>query len=153
MLISTKGRYALRAMLDLAENSYYAGGKRVPVIDIAQRQNISDKYLEGILGSLVRGGLLSGMRGKGGGYLLTRSPEEYTVGSILKLVEGNIAPVQCLVEDINTCEFAAECRTLPLWQGLDTVVDDYLEGYTLADLCKPELRMPKPSGQTNSTVQ
>lgn len=141
-------------MIDLAENSYYTGDadKRIPLIDIARRQNISEKYLESILPALVRGGLLSGMRGKTGGYQLTRSPEEYTVGSILKLVEGNIAPVQCLAGDANTCVLAPECRTLPFWQGLDTVVDNYLEGYTLASLCKPQakegLRMPQPSGQT-----
>lgn len=154
MLVSTKGRYALRVMIDLAENSYYRSGgdTRISLADIAERQSISEKYLESILPSLVRGGLLSGTRGKGGGYQLTHSPEEYTVGSILKLVEETIAPVQCLVGDTNTCALASKCRTLPLWQGLDAVVDNYLESYTLANLCNPEpkkgSRMLMPSGKT-----
>ena len=133
MLISTKGRYALRVMADLAEHP--AEGY-IPLKEIAQRQDISEKYLEAIIKILVRAKLLSGVRGKGGGYRLTRPPERYTVGEILRLTEESLAPVACLEADASPCARAAACRTLPLWQGLDQVIREYLDGVSLADLLK-----------------
>ena len=133
MLVSTKGRYALRVMVDLAE---HAREGYIPLKIIAQRQGISEKYLESIIKLLVKAKLLSGLRGKGGGYQLTRRPEEYTVGSILRLTEESLAPVLCLEEDAASCPRMAECRTLPLWQGLDQVIHEYLDRYTVADLMR-----------------
>ena len=137
MLISTKGRYALRVMTDLAGHPT-AG--YIPLREIARRQEISEKYLEAIIKALVRGNLLSGVRGKGGGYKLTRAPEQYTVGAILRLTEDSLAPVTCLEENAAPCSRAANCPTLPLWQGLDRVINEYLDGITLADLLQWELR-------------
>ena len=131
MLISTKGRYALRVMVDLAEHQ--AAG-RIPLKEIAARQGISEKYLENILATLVRANMLSGMRGKGGGYVLTRPPEQYTVESILRVTEDSIAPVSCLDPDADACPHSAECRTLPMWRGLDKLITEYFENITLADL-------------------
>lgn len=131
MMISTKGRYALRVMIDLAE---HPGVRFIPLKDIARRQEISEKYLEMILRSLVDGNFLTGIRGKGGGYRLSRAPESYTVGSILRLTEGNLAPVACLEENAPACPRKDFCRTLPLWKGLEKTVYDYLDSYTLADL-------------------
>ena len=131
MLISTKGRYALRVMIDLAEHQ--ADGF-VPLKVFAERQEISEKYLESIIKLLVRAKLLNGVRGKGGGYQLTKAPEQYTVGSILRLTEDSMAPVSCLESGADACPRAAVCRTLPLWQGLDKVINDYLDNITLADL-------------------
>ena len=135
MLISTKGRYALRVMIDLAEHQ--ADGF-VPLKVIAERQDISEKYLESIIKLLVKAKLLNGLRGKGGGYRLTKAPEQYTVGSILRLTEDSMAPVACLEPEANTCPRAAECRTLGLWRGLDKVINDYLNNYTLADLMRTD---------------
>lgn len=131
MLISTKGRYALRVMIDLAEHQ--ADGF-IPLKVIAQRQDISEKYLESIIKQLVRAKLLNGIRGKGGGYQLTKAPEQYTVGSILRLTEDSMAPVSCLEAGADACPRAAQCRTLSLWQGLYKVMNDYLDNITLADL-------------------
>ena len=131
MLISTKGRYALRVMIDLAEHQ--ADGF-IPLKVIADRQEISEKYLESIIKLLVKAKLLNGLRGKGGGYHLTKAPEQYPVGSILRRTEDSIAPVSCLEPDAAACPRAAECRTLSLWQGLDKVINDYLDNITLADL-------------------
>ena len=131
MMISTKGRYALRVMIDLAEHQ--ADGF-IPLKVIADRQEISEKYLESIIKLLVKAKLLNGLRGKGGGYHLTKAPEQYTVGSILRMTEDSIAPVSCLEPDADACPRAAECRTLSLWQGLDKVINDYLDNITLADL-------------------
>ena len=131
MLISTKGRYALRVMIDLAEHR--AEG-HIPLKEIAERQEISEKYLESIIKLLVRGKLLTGLRGKGGGYRLTKSPEDYSVGAILRLTEESLAPVACLEGEGVSCPRMAECRTLPLWRGLDKVIGDYLNNITLADL-------------------
>jgi len=133
MMISTKGRYALRVMLDLAENQK---GSYIPLRDIAKRQGISEKYLETILPVLIKNDYLKGLRGKGGGYKLSREPETYTVGSVLKLLESSLAPVSCLEGEKNTCERAADCKTLPMWETLYKMVSDYFEGITLADLCK-----------------
>lgn len=134
-MISTRGRYALRVMIDLAEHT---GSSYIPLKDIAERQQISEKYLESIVKILVRSGLLDALRGKGGGYRLNRSPAEYTVGSILRLTEGNLAPVSCLEEE-TSCERAVYCRTLPMWQKLDRLINDFFDGYTLADLAAPDL--------------
>ena len=131
MLISTKGRYALRVMIDLAEHQ---SEDFIPLKVIAERQEISEKYLESIIKLLVKAKLLNGLRGKGGGYQLTRAPEQYTVGSILRLTEESLAPVACLEETAGTCTRSGQCRTLALWQGLDKVIQDYLESVTIADL-------------------
>lgn len=130
-MISTRGRYALRVMIDIVENS---NGNYIPLKDISARQNISEKYLESILVSLTRGGLLNGLRGKGGGYMLTKRPEDYTVKEILDLTEGSLAPVACLKNGAAPCDRRSTCKTLSVWQGLDKVVTEYLEGITLADL-------------------
>ncbi len=132
MMISTKGRYALRFLADIAEHQ--ADGF-VPLKDVAARQEISEKYLEIVVKELVRGGLLDAMRGKGGGYRLRRLPEEYSLKSVLELMEGPLAPVACLGPGQETCPRKKDCRTLPVWQGLDQVISDYLGQYTLADLC------------------
>ncbi|MDY3281126.1 RrF2 family transcriptional regulator [Dysosmobacter sp.] len=135
MLISTKGRYALRVMIDLAEHQ---SDGFIPLKVIAERQEISEKYLESIIKLLVKAKLLNGVRGKGGGYKLTRAPEQYTVGSILRLTEDSMAPVSCLEAGTDACPRAAECRTLSLWQGLDKVINDYLDNITVADLMRSD---------------
>lgn len=133
MLISTKGRYALRVMIDLAEHQTEG---YIPLKEVAQRQDISEKYLETIIKLLVKANILSGLRGKGGGYKLTKLPEQYTVGTILRLTEDSLAPVACLEPGASACARAAECRTLHMWQGLDNVINEYLDNYTIADLMK-----------------
>ena len=135
MLISTKGRYALRVMIDLAEHQ--ADGF-IPLKVIAQRQGISEKYLENIIKLLVKDKLLTGIRGKGGGYRLEKAPEEYAVGSILRITEDSMAPVACLEPGADVCTRAAECRTLPMWRGLDKLIRDYFKNITLADLMHNE---------------
>ena len=135
MMVSTKGRYALRVMIDLAEHD---DGLYIPLKEIAARQDISEKYLESIVKLLTRNGDLVGVRGKGGGYRLTRSPEEYTVGGILRLTEGSLAPVGCPGLESRSCSRAEECRTLPMWQKLDQLINSYLESITLADLACPD---------------
>ena len=133
MLISTRGRYALRVMADLAGQPPEA---YIPLKEIAQRQGISEKYLEAAIKLLVRGALVSGLRGKGGGYRLTRPPEGYTAGEVLRLTEGSLAPVACLENGAAPCPRADTCPTLPLWQGLERVIFQYLEGVTIADLMR-----------------
>ncbi len=133
MLISTKGRYALRVMIDLAENQKDG---YVPLKETAQRQEISEKYLEGILKTLVQQNMLTGVRGKGGGYRLTRPPENYTAGEILRLTEGSLAPVACLEPNAKPCPRMAQCRTLTMWKGLDQIISQYLDGITVADLMR-----------------
>ena len=137
MMISTKGRYALRFLVDVAEHQ---AESFVPLRDVAERQGISEKYLEIIVKELVKGGELEAMRGKGGGYRLNRPPEEYSVRSVLERMEGPLAPVACLGPGQKPCPRHADCRTLTLWQGLDRVISDYLAEFTLADLCgeRPE---------------
>lgn len=130
-MISTRGRYALRVLIDIAENS---NGNYITLNDIASRQSISEKYLESILVLLTRGNLLNGLRGKGGGYKLTKAPEEYTMKSILVLTEGTLAPVACLKDGAEPCLKASSCKTLPIWQGLNKAISDYLESVTLADI-------------------
>ena len=130
MMISTKGRYALRVMLDLAghmEDGY------IPLAEIAARQHISEKYLESIIAVLARAGLVEGQRGKGGGYRLSRELKDYSVGEIVRLTEGSLAPVSCL-EGENTCPRADKCLSLPGWEKLDTLINDYLDSVSLADL-------------------
>ena len=139
-MISTKGRYALRVMLDLAEQNTE---KFIPLEEIANRQDISKKYLEIILKVLVQNGLLKGLRGKGGGYRLTRRPDEYAVGEILELTEGSLAIVSCLQEENNSCARKEYCYTLPMWLKFDKMVHDYFFGITLADLLK-EHKQPCP---------
>lgn len=131
MLISTKGRYALRVLTDMARHQ--AEGY-VPLQEIARRQGISGKYLESIIKALVRQGIVQGLRGKGGGYRLTLPPEQVTVGSILRLTEDSLCPVACLKPGAASCARSADCSTLPLWQGLNQLIDEYLERHTLADL-------------------
>lgn len=131
MMISTKGRYALRFLVDVAEHQ---GDGFVPLRDVAARQEISEKYLEIVVKELVKGGLLIAARGKGGGYRLNRPPEEYHVKDIVELMEGPLAPVACLGPGQDVCPRSKECRTLPLWQGLDRVISDYLAQYTLSNL-------------------
>ena len=133
MLISTKGRYSLRVMIDLAEQK---SDRYIPLKEIAARQEISEKYLESIIKLLVKGKFLTGLRGKGGGYKLTKSPEQYTVGSILRLTEESLAPVACLEADAPSCPRTCDCRTLSLWKGLDKVINDYLDNVTVADLIR-----------------
>lgn len=134
MLISTKGRYALRVMLELADHER---GEYVPLNTIAARQEISVKYLESILVVLSKAGAIDGLRGKGGGYRLNRAPRDYTVGEILRLVEGSLAPVACLDCKPNDCHRTVECRTLPLWEKLQALIENYLDSVTLADLADP----------------
>ena len=131
MMISTKGRYVLRVMIDMAEHQSEG---YVPLKEIAARQEISEKYLESIVKVLVRNGILVGLRGKGGGYRLNVSPEQCTVGRVLRLTEGSLAPVACLEQGSPVCQRAAECRTIAMWKGLDEVIREYLDGYTIADL-------------------
>ena len=131
MLISTKGRYALRVMIDLAEHQ---NAGYIPLKEVAQRQGISEKYLESIIKLLVKANLLNGVRGKGGGYRLTKSPDNYTVGSILRLTEGSLSPVACLGQGESECPRANECPTLPMWRKLETLLNGFFDSITLADL-------------------
>ena len=135
MMVSTKGRYALRVMIDLAENNK---GEYIPLKDIAKRQDISQKYLESIMVILSKAGLVDGRHGKGGGYKLNRTADEYTVGEILRLTEGSLAPVACLECGAKPCPRAASCPTLPVWSELDKRISGYLDGVTLADLVKKQ---------------
>ncbi len=135
MMISTKGRYALRVLVDMAEHQT---DSFVPLKEIARRQEISEKYLESIVKSLVQGGILEGLRGKGGGYRLVRSPEQLTVAEVLRFTEGPLSSVSCLQPGASACPRAGICRTLELWKGLDQVVEDYLTGVRIADLMMPE---------------
>ena len=131
MVISSKGRYALRVMLDMAER--HSDGY-IRLSDIAQRQEISRKYLESIMTTLSKAGFVDGTHGRGGGYRLVRSPEEYHIGPLLRAIEGPLAPVQCVEDAAQPCEMADGCRTRALWQGLDQVIRDYLDNATLAQL-------------------
>ena len=131
MMVSTRGRYALRVLVDLAEQD---SDRYITLREIAERQEISEKYLESIAKELVKAGFLDGLRGKGGGYRLSRPPEEIGVIDVLKLTEGSLAPVACLEEGAKPCPRASNCRTLPLWEGLNRVVREYLRHYTVWDL-------------------
>ena len=128
MKISTKGRYSLRMLLDLAEHE---GKGFISLKNIAERQGISKKYLEQIVTLLNRSGILRTSRGYQGGYMLAKAPEHYTVGQILRFTEGNLCPVSCLEDQPNQCERSGNCKTLPVWEGLARVVSEYLDGVTL----------------------
>ena len=130
-MISTKGRYALRVMIDLAEQN---PEKFIPLEEIAARQGISKKYLEIVLKSLVQQNFLRGLRGKGGGYKLTRKPEEYTVGEILEVTEGTLAVVSCLQSNSAPCERKNFCKTLPMWKEFNRMTREFFFGITLKDL-------------------
>ena len=131
MKISTKGRYALRLMVDLAE---HRDSGFIALKDVAKRQNISKKYLEQIVPVLNGAGLLATNRGNRGGYRLAKEPKEYTVGDILRITEGSIAPVSCLDSEVNLCERKNFCQTLYVWEGLYKVVNEYLDGITVQDI-------------------
>lgn len=131
MMVSTKGRYALTVMVDLAKLS---DGGFVSLSDIAEREHLSMKYLESIISILNKGGMLQSLRGKNGGYKLARKPEEYNISEILLLTEGTLAPVNCIMQDGVQCDKAATCSTLPLWAGLDNVIEKYLSTITLDDI-------------------
>ena len=132
-MISTRGRYAIRVLIDLAE---HRGEAFTPMKEVAKRQEISLKYLEKIMPLLSKENFVEGQHGKGGGYRLTKVPEQYTAGEILRLTEDSLAPVACLEPGASACSRAAECRTLSLWQGLDKAISSYLDGITLADLMR-----------------
>lgn len=131
MLVSTRGRYALRVLIDLAEQE---AGSWIPLKDIAIRQGISGKYLQHIAKQLVSEEILTGTSGKGGGYKLTKDPKELSVADVLEATEGELASVACLACDAPACERAQDCKTLPLWQHFDKLVYDYFSSITLADL-------------------
>lgn len=131
MKISTKGRYALRMLIDLAEHS---SSGFIALKDIAERQGISKKYLEQIVPVLNKSDILQTNRGFQGGYKLAKAPDKYTIGAILRLTEGSLAPVPCLEQNPNQCERSNECATLPIWQGLYKVINDYLDNITLQDI-------------------
>ena len=135
MMISTRGRYCLRVMIDLAEHQSEG---YIRMKDVAARQGISLKYLEKILPVLAKNNIVDGIQGKGGGYRLTRKPEEYTLAEILRLTEGTLAPVACLECGASPCDRAADCRTLPIWTELDRRINGYLDSVTLADLLKSD---------------
>lgn len=132
-MISTRGRYAIRVMIDLAENNT---GSYIPLKDIAARQEISKKYLEIIVKDMVAGGLIVGASGKGGGYKLLRKPEEYTIGEIIELMEGSLTTVACLADGAAPCPRATACETLPLWAEYDKMTHDFFYGKHLSDLVK-----------------
>lgn len=138
-MISTRGRYALRVLIDLAEQdtSIYT-----PIRAVAERQEISVKYLEQIMPILMRAGLVDGMAGKGGGYRLNRPPEEYVVGQVLRLTEGGLAPVACLGCRVNNCNRSSFCKTLPMWQQYYDQTVAFFDGITIADLMNGRILSP-----------
>lgn len=133
MIVSTRGRYALRVLVDMAE---HANDERIPLKEIAERQEISQKYIESIMTLLSKNGIVNGVHGKGGGYKLTKKPSEYKVGEILRITEGTLAPVVCLEKDAKPCPREPNCRTLPMWTKLDNLIENYLDTVTIADLMK-----------------
>ncbi len=134
-MISTRGRYAIRVMTDLAE---HRNGGYTPMKEVAERQDISLKYLERIVPLLTGGGFIEGVHGKGGGYRLCREPDEYTVGEILRAVEGDLAPVSCLGSGARPCERAPYCRTLPMWKKYYELTNEFFDGITIASLMNTE---------------
>lgn len=133
MMVSTKGRYALIVMIDLANNQ---GDAYVSLSDIAERQNLSMKYLENVVSILNKGNMLQSLRGKNGGYRLAKDPSEYKMSELLSLTEGSLAPVECIKNNDINCDKAASCMTLPLWVGLDRAIEEYLSKVTLEDVIK-----------------
>ena len=137
MKISTKGRYALRAMVDIATHSL--NGEYIPIKDISKRENISIKYLEQVIALLVRAGFLQSLRGNNGGYRLMKKPSEYTAGDIIKATEGTLAPIQCLACEKNECDRYDSCSTIKFWEGYYDVINNYVNGITLQDLVDENL--------------
>ena len=133
MIVSTKGRYALRVMLCLAQRDDDA---YIPLKEIAEAEDISQKYLESIMTILSKAGFLDAVHGKGGGYRLNRKPGEYTVGSILRQTEGSLAPVSCTTQGAAACSRSSCCQTLPMWERLEKLINDFFEGITLEDLLR-----------------
>ena len=133
MIVSTKGRYALRVMVGLAMKDT---GEYIPLKEIAEEEDISQKYLESIMSTLSKAGFVDAVHGKGGGYRLNREPADYTVGSILKLTEGSLAAVSCTAQGASACSRTTCCQTLPMWEKLEKMIDEFFEGITLADLLK-----------------
>lgn len=132
-MISTRGRYALRVMIDIAEHS---GGDFVPMKEVAARQEISLKYIERIMPLLTKENLVEGQHGKGGGYRLKKTPQDIRVGDVLRLTEGDLAPVACLIPGADPCNFAHECRTLEMWKEYFRLTNTFFDGITIADLMK-----------------
>lgn len=135
MMISTRGRYALRVIIDLAEQN---SEEYIPLKDIVERQNISQKYVEGIMTQLSKNNLVEAIHGKKGGYRLNKAPDEYTIGEILRVTEGSLAPVACLEDGAKPCERSEHCRTFPVWDKLNDMINNYLDSVTVADLMKTE---------------
>ena len=133
MLISTKGRYALRILVDMAEHQ---SENYITLQEVAQRQDISEKYLEAIVRELVKKGVVTGQRGKGGGYRLQKAPEQVNVGDILRYMEGSLSPVACLEEGAPPCRRSARCQTLEFWRGLNEAIRSYTDQFTLADMMR-----------------
>ena len=138
MIVSTKGRYALRVMVSLAQR---AGEEYIPLKEIAEEENISQKYLEAIMTTLSKADFVDAVHGKGGGYRLNRSPEDYTVGSILKLTEGGLIAVSCTSQGASACSRSECCNALPMWEKLDKMINDFFEGITVADLVRDSEKM------------
>lgn len=133
MIVSTRGRYALRVLIDMAEHN---NDDRIPLKEIAERQEISQKYIESIMSLLSKNGIVNGVHGKGGGYKLVKKPSEYKVGEILEITEGTLAPVACLEKNAETCPREPNCRTLPMWSKLDNLIKNFFNSITIADLMK-----------------
>ena len=133
MIVSTRGRYALRVLVEMAEHS---PDERIPLKEISEKQEISQKYMESIMTLLSKNGFVDAIHGKGGGYMLNRKPEEYHVGDILRLTEGTLAPVACLEKDADKCPKENVCRTVGMWRKLDDLIETYLDSVTIADLMK-----------------
>lgn len=138
MIVSTKGRYALRVMVSLAQR---AGEEYIPLKEIAEEESISQKYLEAIMTTLSKADFVDAVHGKGGGYRLNRSPEDYTVGSILKLTEGGLIAVSCTSQGASACSRSECCNALPMWEKLDKMINDFFEGITVADLVRDSEKM------------
>lgn len=136
MKISTKGRYALRIMADLA---LHDNGEYIRLKDISERQDVTLKYMEQIMPLLTKAGYVKSYRGNNGGYMLARKPEEYTAGDILRTTEGSLAPIACIEDDPNRCPRKDKCITLPFWEGMWKVINDYVDSVTLADLIRPRM--------------
>lgn len=147
-MISTKGRYALKVMVELAEHD---AEEYIPLKGIAEKLNISQKYLESISTILSKGHMIEGVSGKKGGYRLNRKPEEYRVGDILRLTEGTLAPVSCLREDQEPCEKSDSCCTLPIWKGLADLIDKYFDEMTLADVLQSKQEAEKKAAEKENT--
>ena len=133
MIVSTRGRYALRVLVEMAEHS---SDERIPLKEISEKQGISQKYMESIMTLLSKNGFVDAIHGKGGGYMLNRKPEEYRIGDILRLTEGTLAPVACLEKNAEQCPKQNVCRTVVMWLKLDELIESYLDSVTIADLMK-----------------